>query len=117
LTHVHDKIALWAHRVSAEEAALHPAAALYPYLGEGFELIERMSGSLPGLSHIYCFNAGSTMSHAALAGDIPGLAFGANRLSRAIASSLFAASTTALHSAVRAFDDRELESTRYFLPR
>jgi hypothetical protein len=57
------------------------------------------------------------MSHAALAGDIPGLAFGANRLSRAIAGSLFAASTTALHSALRAFDDRELESTRYFLPR
>jgi cation diffusion facilitator CzcD-associated flavoprotein CzcO len=117
LIHVHDKIALWAHHVSAEEAALHPAAALYPYLGEGFELVERTSGSLPGLSHIYCFNAGSTMSHAALAGDIPGLAFGANRLSRAIAGSLFAASTTALHSALRAFDDRELESTRYFLPR
>jgi hypothetical protein len=33
------------------------------------------------------------------------------------ASSLFAASADALHSALRAYDDRELEATRYFLPR
>ena len=57
------------------------------------------------------------MSHGALAGDIPGLAFGANRLSRAIASSLFVASADALWSDLQVHDDRELEPTRYFLPR
>ena len=57
------------------------------------------------------------MSHAALAGDIPGLAFGANRLSRAIASSLFVASVDELQAGLLAHDDRELEPTRYFLPR
>ena len=57
------------------------------------------------------------MSHAAVAGDIPGLAFGANRLSRAIASSLLAASADPLESALHVHDDRELEPTRYFLPR
>ena len=112
-----DKIALWADRVSAEEAALHPAEARHPYLGPGFELTERMPGSVPGLSHLHCFNAGSTMSHAAVAGDIPGLAFGATRLSRAIAGSLFLASADVLVSALHAHDDRELEPTRYFLPR
>ena len=72
---------------------------------------------LPGLGNIHCFNAGATMSHAALAGDIPGLAFGANRLSRAIASSLFVAGVDELQVALAAHDDRELEPTRYFLPR
>ena len=57
------------------------------------------------------------MSHAALAGDIPGLAFGANRLSRAIASSLFMASVDELPAALAAHDDRELEPPCYFLPR
>jgi cation diffusion facilitator CzcD-associated flavoprotein CzcO len=109
----HDKIALWAHRVSPQEAEQHPHAARFPYLGAGFELMERTPGTVPGLSHVYAFNAGSTMSQGALAGDIPGMAFGANRLSHAIASSLLAASADAL----QAHDDRELEPTRYFLPR
>jgi len=117
LAHFSDKIALWADRVSAEAAALHPAEARHPYLGPGFELTERAGGSMPGLSHLYCYNAGSTMSHAAVAGDIPGLAFGASRLARDIASSLFLASAGELQQALRAHDDRELESTRYFLPR
>jgi FAD-dependent urate hydroxylase len=113
----HGRIALWVDRVSAPEAAAHPEAARFPYLGPGFELIERTPGILPGLSHIYAFNAGATMSHGALAGDIPGLAFGANRLSRAIAGSLLEASADALTSKLRDYDDRELEPTRYFLPR
>jgi hypothetical protein len=47
------------------------------------------------------------MSHAAVAGDIPGLAFGANRLSRAIARSLFLAGAEKLQAALHAHDDRE----------
>jgi FAD-dependent urate hydroxylase len=117
LAHVHDKIAQWADRVTPQEAQLHPDAARFPYLGRGFELIERTSGSVPGLSRVHCFNAGSTMSQAALAGDIPGLAYGVNRLSHAIASSLFVAGAGTLEAALHAHDDRELEATRYFLPR
>jgi FAD-dependent urate hydroxylase len=117
LAHLFDKISLWADHVTPQKAELHPQAAQFPYLGPGFELIQRTPGTLPGLSHIHCFNAGSTMSHAALAGDIPGLAVGANRLSCAIARSLFVASADALQSALHRHDDRELEATRYFLPR
>jgi FAD-dependent urate hydroxylase len=113
----YNKTSLWADHVSPQEAEQHPDAERFPYLGPGFELIERTPGSLPGLSHIYAFNAGSTMSHGALAGDIPGMAFGANRLSHAIASSLLAGSAEALWSRLRTHDDRELEPTRYFLPR
>ena len=113
----HDRIALWADRVSLQDAEQYPEAARFPYLGPGFELTERVPGAVPGLSHIYAFNAGSTMSHAALAGDIPGMAVGANRLAHAIASSLFTASTDALWEGLQRHDDRELEPTRYFLPR
>ena len=113
----HDMISLWADHISPQEAGEHPEAARFPYLGPGFELMERTPGTVPGLSHIHVFNAGSTMSHGALAGDIPGLAFGANRLSRAIASSLFVASADALRANLKNHDDRELEPTRYFLPR
>jgi hypothetical protein len=62
-------------------------------------------------------NAGSTMSHGALGGDIPGLAFGASRLSSAIASSLFAASPDLLRPQLYHDDDRELKPTRYVLRR
>jgi FAD-dependent urate hydroxylase len=117
LAHLHDTIALWADRVTPQEAERYPDAARYPYLGPGFEFIERTRGAVPGLSNMYCFNAGSTMSHAALAGDIPGLATGANRLCRAIASSLFVTSAGKLEAALHAHDDRELEPTRFFLPR
>lgn len=117
LVRLHDRIALWADRISPQEASRHPEAARYPYLGPGFELVEHTPGTAPDLQHIHCFNAGSTLSHAAVAGDIPGLAFGANRLSRAIARSLFAASADTLQSGLHAHDDRELESTRYFRPR
>jgi cation diffusion facilitator CzcD-associated flavoprotein CzcO len=113
----HDRIALWADRIAPEEARRHPDAARFPYLGHDFELTERAPGAVPGLSHVYLFNAGSTMSQSALAGDIPGMAFGANRLSHAIAASLFGASTDALWASMQRHDDRELEPTRYFLPR
>jgi FAD-dependent urate hydroxylase len=117
LAHLHASIARWSDRIPPEEAARHPDCARFPYLGPGFEFIERTPGAVPGLGHIHCFNAGATMSQAALAGDIPGLAIGATRLARAIARSLFAASLDGLEADLHAHDDRELEPTRYFLPR
>jgi FAD-dependent urate hydroxylase len=114
---VQDKVALWGDRIDTADAARHPEFARFPYLGAGFELVERVPGTVPGLDNIHCFNSGATMSHAALAGDIPGLAQGANRLSRAIASALFLADADRLTTALHAHDDGELEPTRYFLPR
>ncbi len=117
LAAIHDKVMLWRDRIAPAEAERHPEAARFPYLGPGFELVERTPGAAPGLGNIHCFNAATTMSHAALSGDIPGLATGANRLSRAIAGALFAADIDRHGAALEAFDDRELEPTRYFLPR
>ncbi len=117
LARLHDRIARWCDRIPPDKAAQHPECARFPYLGPGFEFTERAPGAAPGLGHIHCFNAGATMSLGALAGDIPGLSHGAGRLARAIAASLLQADIPALQRALQAHDDRELEPTRYFLPR
>jgi hypothetical protein len=62
------------------------------------------------------FNVGATMSHAALAGDIPGLQIGARRLADAIVTDLFQESLPELEARLRAFDERELAPTKYLVP-
>ena len=117
LARVHDKVLLWRDRVTPKEAARNPQAARFPYLGRGFELMPRDAGAVPGLGNVHCFNFAVTFSHGAMAGDIPGIADGVNRLSRALCSALFVATADGVLPALHAHDDRELEPTRYFLPR
>ena len=56
------------------------------------------------------------MSHAALAGDIPGLQIGARRLANAIVCDLFQEDLPTLEAQLRAHDERELAPTRYLVP-
>jgi len=98
------------------EASRHPQAARFPYLGRGFEFIEHPPGAAPGLGNIHCFDWGVTL-HGAMAGDIPGLAEGINRLARALSASLFVAGAANVLPALALHDDRELEPTRYFVQR
>jgi cation diffusion facilitator CzcD-associated flavoprotein CzcO len=107
---------VWADRVSAEEARAHPEAARFPYLGEGFELRERKHRAAPGLRNVHVYNWGCTMSHGALAGDIPGIAIGANRLVDAIARDLFVADADRHWDALRAHAEDELAQTQYYVP-
>jgi FAD-dependent urate hydroxylase len=117
LARVHDKVLLWRDRILPAEAARHPQAARFPYLGRGFEFIEHPAAAAPGLGNIHCFNWGVTLSHGAMAGDIPGLAEGVNRLARALVVSLFVAGAANILPALALHDDRELEPTRYFVQR
>jgi FAD-dependent urate hydroxylase len=111
-----DNILLWRDRIAPEVAGEDDECARHPYLGYGFELIERSTGRTPGLGRIHIFNVGATMSHAALAGDIPGLQIGTSRLVGAILGDLFAANLTELEARLRAHDERELAPTRYLVP-
>ena len=111
-----DSARVWADRVSGEDARECPEAARFPYLGDGFELQERSPGAAPGLRNVHLFNWGCTMSHGALAGDIPGLAIGANRLADAIARDLFVADADRHFEALVAHDEDELVQTRYYVP-
>lgn len=111
-----ENILLWRDRIAPELAAQDPECARHPYIGGGFELIAREAGQAPGLDRIHMFNVGATMSHAALAGDIPGLQIGARRLAGAIVEGLFQESLPELEARARAFDERELAPTRYHVP-
>ena len=111
-----DNILLWQDRIPPEEAAKDAESARHPYVGKGFELIARDPHRTPGLGRIHMFNVGASMSHAALAGDIPGLQIGARRLAGAIRDDLFQENLPALEAQLRAHDERELAPTRYLVP-
>ena len=107
-----DAIETWRSHVPREEAERFPEEARFPYLGPAFEL----GGSSPGLNRIHVFNWGSTMSHGALAGDIPGLELGAHRLAEGIARDLFVEDADRHWAALQAHNEDELKPTRYFVP-
>ena len=110
-------VRLWADVRPAAEVRAHEEAARYPYVGPGFELVEKVPGRTPLLPRIHLFNWGSILSQGALAGDIPGTRFGATRLAEAISNSLFR-EDVALHvEAMEALEDPELQPTDYFVPR
>jgi cation diffusion facilitator CzcD-associated flavoprotein CzcO len=111
------EIALWADRVGPEEARQHPELAAYPYLGPGFEFVERAPGRCPALSRLRLFNHGATASHGALAGDIPGLGVGATRVAQAVAHALFVEDIERHYANLVAYEEPELEPTRYYVPR
>jgi cation diffusion facilitator CzcD-associated flavoprotein CzcO len=110
-------IRLWSDARAPAEAKANPDAALYPYLGPGFELMERADGRTPRLADIHLFNWGSILSHGALAGDIPGLHIGATRVVQAIAHALFKADADRHIQTMFEQEDPELEPTDYFVPR
>ncbi len=112
-----DNILLWRDRVSPDEAAQHPECARFPYVGPGFELMARDPGSEPGLANIHVLNWGVTLSHGALAGDIPGLAIGVNRLSEALCRDFLAKDITHHRAVLQALDDEELKPTGRYVPR
>lgn len=106
----------WRDRVAPGQADAHPEAARFPYLGDGFQLLARGADDAASLSRIHMFNWGSTMSHGALAGDIPGLGIGATRLAGAIARDLFLEDAGRLEAALHALREPELAATRWHVP-
>ncbi|WP_375458983.1 NAD(P)-binding domain-containing protein [uncultured Enterovirga sp.] len=110
-------ILLWEDRVSPEAAQRNPEAARFPYLGDGMQMLEREPGAMPRVNALHVFNWGATMSHGALAGDIPGLGIGATRLAQAIVRDLFVEDAERHALAMRAHEDDELKPTPYHLPR
>ncbi len=106
----------WAHHVTPGQAASHPEPARFPYLGPGFQLQPRAGQPGAVLRNLHLFNWGSTMSHGALAGDIPGLAIGASRLSQAIAQDLFVADADRHWARLQAHEEPELLATRWYVP-
>lgn len=108
-------IATWADRHAP--ARSRPALGRHPYLGPGFELLERVPGMMPGLDRIHLFNHGAQLSHGMLASDIPGTSVGAARLADAIAQAFFREDQAEIRAALDDFDEPELAGTPFFVPR
>lgn len=107
-----DAIATWGAHVSQQEAEKYPEEARFPYLGDAFQL----TGTQPGLKRVHVFNHGSTMSHGALGGDIPGVDIGATRLAQGIARDLFLEDADLHWQRLQAHNEDEMKPTRYFVP-
>jgi FAD-dependent urate hydroxylase len=107
----------WADRVAMAESTEHPEPARFPYLDGGFRLIERVASTCPGLRNLHLFNWGVTMSQGALAGDVPGIAPGVNRLSQALVRDLFTADADRHFERLLAHEDEELKPTKRFVPK
>lgn len=105
-------ITLWADRVPKTEAKKFPEESRFPYLGDAFQL----QGTKKELARVHVFNWGVTMSHGALAGDIPGVEIGCRRLAQGIARDLFLEDADAYWAELQKHNDDELKPTRYFVP-
>ena len=107
-----DEIALWKDRIIPEEAAKFPEEARFPYLGDAFQL----QGKDRRLGRVHVFNWGVTMSHGALAGDIPGIEIGCRRLAQGVVRDLFLEDADEYWQRVQKHNEDELKPTRYFIP-
>jgi cation diffusion facilitator CzcD-associated flavoprotein CzcO len=102
----------WGAHVCADEAKRYPEEARFPYLGDAFQ----MHGKEAALGRIHVFNHGSTLSHGALGGDIPGIEIGATRLAQGIARDLFLEDADPHYRRLLAHNEDEMKPTRYFVP-
>lgn len=106
----------WARHVTPQQARQHPEPARFPYLDPGFALRAAGEAHRDALARIHLFNWGSTMSHGALAGDIPGLQVGARRLAEAVARDLFVADADLHWERLQALEEPELLPTKWYVP-
>ncbi|MCB8821937.1 NAD(P)-binding domain-containing protein [Microvirga rosea] len=108
-------VARWRDRYAPPGNLQRPDLGDFPYLGPGFELIERNPGQHPELSQIHLVNHGAALSHGAIASDIPGVNIAAERLATAIVSSLFREDLKAIRHNLEQYDEPELEGTPFFV--
>ena len=106
----------WADRVGAAEAARHAESARFPYLGDGFQLQERAPGACAAARQVHLFNWGAAMSHGQIAGDIPGLNVGVDRLVQAICRDFFVEDESRYFEVLQKHAEPELKTTRYYVP-
>jgi cation diffusion facilitator CzcD-associated flavoprotein CzcO len=79
-----------------------------PFLGQGMEFLPRAGSGANWVSRVYCMNNAATMSHGRIAGDIPGISIGAQRVAEHITETLFASEWRLHLDAVERFTMPEL---------
>lgn len=100
-----EQIALWGDRYTPPDQRADAVAALYPYVGPHFELMEKQPGTLPTLRNVHLFNAGSLVSMGPVAGGLNGMPFGIPRLIAGLSRDLFRAELDALFQEFAHFEE------------
>jgi cation diffusion facilitator CzcD-associated flavoprotein CzcO len=98
----------WRDRFEPGPMLANEELASSPDLDARLAFQERVPGACPALARIHCFNHAASLTHGKVAGDIPAISDGAQRLARAIASMLFDADREQHYAALQAFDKAEL---------
>ncbi|MEQ8813685.1 MAG: NAD(P)/FAD-dependent oxidoreductase [Thalassobaculum sp.] len=97
-------VALWGDRFEPPAEERNPRLARYPYLGPGYELLEKVPGAAPWLRHIRLFTYATTVSFGPSGASINAMKFAAPRLVSAIVSDLFREDVAAHWDSLRAYD-------------
>lgn len=92
-----------------EDLELHDS----PDLGPAFEFQPREGMECPGLERIHCFCYPSTLSHGTVAGDIPQISDGADRLARNLCALFLNEDAQYHYERLQAFEEPELEGDEW----
>ncbi|OUR78329.1 hypothetical protein A9Q83_08135 [Alphaproteobacteria bacterium 46_93_T64] len=108
-----DDIRLWGDVYSPSSDMEDRTLSSYPYLGKGFEFLPKQEGTRPEFARLHLFNAATTLSHAPISSDIPGVNTGAERLIDHLASCLFTAGAEAHLSDMQDYCEPELQGDEW----
>jgi cation diffusion facilitator CzcD-associated flavoprotein CzcO len=87
LVNLADHVALWRDRFQDTEG--DDALGRFPYLGSGFEFLERSPGAAPWINRVFNFTFASLLSTGLGGGSISGLKYGIRRLVDAITRQVY----------------------------
>ena len=99
-----DLIALWKDRYNSPREDKDSLLLNYPYLGHGFEFLEKKQGTACWLKTIHLFTFGTTMSFGPSGSAINAMKFAVPRLVNAITKDLFFEDIDAHYSSLKAYN-------------
>jgi FAD-dependent urate hydroxylase len=91
LARIAGDIALWHDKYSPPADKVAESLGLFPYIGAGYEFVEKNPGTAHWLKDIHVFNAAASLSFGRPVGDIPSLHSGVPRLVQRIVRDLYLA--------------------------
>lgn len=104
-------IATWGDRYVPAAGDEDARLARYPYLGPGFELVEKRPGTEPWIGDVHVFDFGTMLSFGPSGSSINGMKFAVPRLVNALTRDLFSADIEAHYARLMAYDVPEFPLT------
>ena len=100
-------VALWRDRYQPPADEAHDDLARHPYLGAGFEFIEKQPGAAPWVTQIHNYTFGGLLSLGFGGASISGMKYSVQRLVGAITRALFLEDADAHYAGLCGFDEKE----------